>query len=111
MKVKYVDYDGSEQQMQQMREEQSLLGWVMRCLVNNSRQKYIEFSLFSDFVVQIEQKRNDLLYKYDWTQLPDTRLTAEQIQECRTYREALRGITSQITTIGTPIVWPEAPLV
>lgn len=50
------------------------------------------------------QKRNQLLADSDWSQLPDTRLTAEQRMAWAEYREALRNMT-----FTENITWPRAP--
>ncbi len=39
-------------------------------------------------------KRDKLLAKCDWTQMPDAPLTIEKKQEWATYRQALRDITT-----------------
>jgi hypothetical protein len=56
----------------------------------------------------IKSKRNLLLYQSDWTQIPNTPLTAEQQQAWADYRQQLRDITSQS---GYPfnVVWPTPP--
>lgn len=56
----------------------------------------------------IKSKRNSLLYQSDWTQIPNTPLTAEQQQSWADYRQQLRDITSQS---GYPfnVVWPTPP--
>lgn len=48
-------------------------------------------------------KRNQLLTDSDWTQLPDTRLTAEQRTAWADYREQLRSVD-----LNNP-VWPQRP--
>ena len=52
--------------------------------------------------------RNDKLSRFDWTQLPDAPLTAEQKTAWGTYRQALRDVTEQEGFPST-IVWPTAP--
>jgi hypothetical protein len=55
----------------------------------------------------VRAQRDAKLAASDWTQLPDVPLTAEQVQEWRTYREALRNVTSQPDPFN--IIWPVAP--
>lgn len=54
------------------------------------------------------QKRLDLLYLSDWTQIPNNPLTAEQQAAWATYRQELRDIPQQS---GYPfnVVFPVAP--
>jgi hypothetical protein len=58
---------------------------------------------------RIREERNGLLYKYDWTQLPDVRLTTIQVDKWKVYREALRDITDDFATVKD-VVWPKPPL-
>lgn len=71
----------------------------------NSRQQ------FRDATVKIianesRQKRDDLLLRSDWTQLPNAKVSDQQAWEV--YRQALRDIPQQA---GFPenIDWPTAP--
>lgn len=54
------------------------------------------------------QKRNKLLYESDWTQIPNSPLTPEQVEQWAVYRQALRDVPQQE---GYPmnIIWPVAP--
>ena len=56
----------------------------------------------------IVARRNALLYKSDWTQLPNGPLTSEAQQQWAVYRQQLRDMTSQS---GYPfnVVWPIPP--
>jgi hypothetical protein len=57
---------------------------------------------------EMRQQRNLKLRLSDWTQLPDSPLTAEKRQEWVVYRSQLRDITNQA---GFPwnVVWPTEP--
>ena len=44
---------------------------------------------------EILYEREQLLKNSDWTQLPDVDLIEEEVQQWRTYRQALRDITDQ----------------
>lgn len=56
----------------------------------------------------VKQKRDDFLYKSDWTQIPNNPLTPEQQQAWAVYRQELRDVTSQS---GYPfnVIWPTPP--
>lgn len=58
---------------------------------------------------KVRQQRTDILRECDWTQLPDAALTDAQKLQWRTYRQALRDISTQA---GFPwdVQWPEAPI-
>jgi hypothetical protein len=60
-------------------------------------------------IAVISQKRLDLLYLSDWTQIPNNPLTTEQQSAWATYRQELRDIPLQS---GYPlnVVWPVAPI-
>jgi hypothetical protein len=53
----------------------------------------------------VRQKRNALLTKSDWTQLPDVPIDTKEAWA--TYRQALRDVTDQPDPFN--IVWPVAP--
>lgn len=48
-----------------------------------------------DKSLKIRQKRNDMLVRSDWTQLPDNTLDANKKAEWAAYRQSLRDITLQ----------------
>jgi hypothetical protein len=54
-------------------------------------------------------ERNTRLYQCDWTQLPDTPLTAPQVTAWRTYRQELRDYMNAVTDPFTPPAWPVPP--
>jgi hypothetical protein len=56
----------------------------------------------------VKEKRNQLLFDSDWTQIPNNPLTAQQQTNWATYRQQLRDITIQS---GYPfnIAWPTKP--
>lgn len=58
--------------------------------------------------VSIKSQRDELLYKSDWTQIPNNPLTTEQQQAWAVYRQELRDVTSQS---GYPfnVIWPTPP--
>lgn len=49
-----------------------------------------------NYLKQVRYERDLLLYKSDWTQLPDAPLSAEQVQEAMIYRQALRDMLTPI---------------
>ena len=68
-----------------------------------------------NYLKQLRWERDMLLYRCDWTQLPDAPLTIEQQQEALTYRQALRdmvaivegNISNCLTIEDAP--WPTPP--
>jgi len=60
------------------------------------------------YIRDMKSKRNDLLLKCDWTQLPNSPLSETKKQEWDTYRQALRDLPSNTADPENP-VWPEAP--
>ena len=56
----------------------------------------------------LRQLRQRYLQDSDWTQMPDSPLSAEKKTEWQTYRQALRDITD---TYASPddVVWPKEP--
>lgn len=59
----------------------------------------------------VREKRNDLLLKSDWTQGADSILSAEKKAEWAHYRQLLRDLTKNISTVdeALSIVWPDQP--
>lgn len=57
---------------------------------------------------EIRNKRNILLTRCDWTQMPDADLTDEERAEWVVYRQALRDITESYND-PNEVVWPVAP--
>lgn len=57
---------------------------------------------------EARNRRDDLLFASDWTQVPDAPLTGNEVSRWRTYRRQLRDITAQA---GFPnaIEWPVVP--
>lgn len=56
----------------------------------------------------VKSKRDYLLLKVDWTQMPDSPLTAEQKAAWAEYRQALRDIPN-VYDDPDDVVWPEKP--
>lgn len=58
--------------------------------------------------IQVKTKRDNLLFKSDWTQIPNNPLIPEKQAEWADYRQQLRDITQQS---GYPfnVVWPTQP--
>jgi hypothetical protein len=63
-------------------------------------------SAYTEAVLQ----RNSLLAISDWTVLADSPLSAEQIQDFKTYRQNLRDITT-LEDFPNNIVWPAKPII
>jgi len=68
-----------------------------------------------NYIAEVRRERSVILYKTDWTQLPDAPLTSEQLIEATTYRQALRDITDAILASPSAYVqiedapWPTPP--
>lgn len=56
----------------------------------------------------VRARRNALLTQCDWTQIPDSPLSAEVKTAWATYRQALRDITAQ-PVIPEQVTWPMTP--
>lgn len=61
-----------------------------------------------DKIRAVRNRRNDLLSRSDWTQMPDVQINPDLRQQWATYRQALRDIPSQPGFPHT-VVWPQAP--
>jgi hypothetical protein len=64
------------------------------------------------FLEDVRQLRRGRLLSCDWTQMPDSPLTAEQKTAWATYRQALRDFPSTIdpsTASLEDLVWPTSP--
>lgn len=69
---------------------------------------------FTHYMTQVRFDRQVLLYKSDWTQLPDAPISPTQMQEALAYRQALRDMTdSMVETAGYLTIedapWPTPP--
>lgn len=56
---------------------------------------------------QIRLERNKQLQRSDWTQMPDSPLSAEKKQEWAVYRQGLRDLLESGNVNN--IVWPQQP--
>lgn len=59
-------------------------------------------------LIALRQLRLRYLQDSDWTQMPDSPLSAEKKTEWQTYRQALRDITLTATSCSD-VVWPDEP--
>tara|TARA_Y100000004_G_scaffold165487_1_gene196414 strand:- start:1053 stop:1445 length:393 start_codon:yes stop_codon:yes gene_type:complete len=59
----------------------------------------------------LRMHRESKLSSSDWTQQPDAPITPEKKEEWRVYRQQLRDLTNNITTVEDAVdyVWPEEP--
>jgi hypothetical protein len=85
-------------------QEQQILDSKMNNVRNAAEANFISNITPS----QARSRRDNLLSSCDWTQLPKTRLTAEQVDAWDVYRQALRDITNQ-PNFPKDIVWPTPP--
>jgi hypothetical protein len=65
----------------------------------------------TDLTYWIRIRRTAKLISSDWTQAPDSPLTAEEKAEWATYRQALRDmpVTNNTATSRQDVVWPTPP--
>ena len=61
----------------------------------------------ADLLASIRAKRDPLLAASDWTQMPDSPLSAEDKAAWAVYRRALRDIT--VAEDLSAVVWPDPP--
>ena len=85
------------------------------CLVYNEFGEQVPdtISPITDYMTEeqalelVRVERNRRLYDCDWTQLPDTALTAEQVEAWRVYRQELRDFPNNL--VWNESQWPSAP--
>ena len=70
-----------------------------------------EAGSFDRALASLRQKRNSLLSSSDWTVLSDNQLTTTEKTNWKTYRQALRDITENLTTVEqvNAVVFPVKP--
>jgi hypothetical protein len=71
----------------------------------SSKSWVINIELLKEVIIA---QRSNLLFKSDWTQLPNGPLTQQQQEQWATYRQALRDITAQ-SGYPTNVIWPTKP--
>jgi hypothetical protein len=66
---------------------------------------------FDRSISQLRSKRNSLLSSTDWTVLTDSPLTTTEKTAWKTYRQALRDITENLTTVAqvNAVIFPVKP--
>ena len=66
---------------------------------------------FDRAITSLRQRRNSLLASCDWTVLTDSQLTTTEKTAWKTYRQALRDITENLTTAEqiNAVVFPDKP--
>ena len=66
---------------------------------------------FDRAIASLRQRRNSLLASCDWTVLTDSQLTTTEKTAWKTYRQALRDITENLTTAEqiNAVVFPDKP--
>jgi hypothetical protein len=70
-----------------------------------------EAGSFDRALASLRQRRNSLLSSSDWTVLTDNQLTTTEKTAWKTYRQALRDITENLTTVEqvNAVVFPVKP--
>jgi len=63
------------------------------------------------FISAVRIERDNKLYTCDWTQMPDSPLSAAERADWAAYRQALRDFPATITTETTfeELTWPSSP--
>lgn len=66
---------------------------------------------FDEVLNNLKSKRNLLLAQSDWTQLNDSPLSINEIASWKSYRQSLRALPEDLTTIEEiqNVVWPNPP--
>ncbi len=66
---------------------------------------------FDRAIASLRQRRNSLLASCDWTVLSDSQLTTTEKTSWKAYRQALRDITENVTTVEqvNAVVFPDKP--
>ena len=66
---------------------------------------------FDRAIAGLRQRRNSLLASCDWTVLTDSQLTTTEKTAWKAYRQALRDITENLTTVAqvNAVVFPDKP--
>lgn len=70
-----------------------------------------EAGSFDRALASLRQRRNSLLTSSDWTVLSDNQLTTTEKTNWKTYRQELRDITENLTTVEqvNAVVFPVKP--
>jgi hypothetical protein len=66
---------------------------------------------FDRAIAGLRQRRNSLLASCDWTVLTDSQLTTTEKTAWKAYRQELRDITENVTTVAqvNAVVFPDKP--
>lgn len=82
-----------------------------KTIVRDETAHPYRFKPYEDIVAYIRLRRDKLLEKTDWTILPDSPKSAQQIIDWKNYRQALRDLPAQATDKASALslVWPEEP--
>ena len=70
--------------------------------------EYIYHSTSAELAAQIRSRRDALIAGTDYLVMPDYPISAEQLEAVRTYRQALRDVTTQ-DTFPQSVIWPVKP--
>lgn len=74
------------------------------------RLEYVEASIVAslDYIQLLREERDRLLSLCDWTQLPDVKISEENIIEWKVYRQKLRDLPETTLNSKNP-EWPKSP--
>lgn len=71
-------------------------------------EEELEAIQVEEFWVRLRQRRDGLLQKSDWTQMPDAPLDATKKEEWKVYRQQLRDLPAN-TLDPRQVEWPTPP--
>lgn len=91
--------------------ESSIEGFVDPDLFHVVNGEVVPLGNTTPFQVELRVARDADLSACDWTQVPDSPLTAEQRSEWQMYRQRLRDLPSDYAHVTSleDVVWPEPP--
>ena len=81
--------------------------WMMTWAVTTASSSEIAERLTAKSA-EVRSQRNQLLSESDWTQIPDSPLSDSNKTAWATYRQALRDITDNATSLDD-VTWPTKP--
>ena len=79
-------------------------------IFNWTTKKYDDTKTLDHWKAEVAAIRDDMLYASDWTQLPDSPLSADVVAAYKIYRQKLRDVTAQ-PGYPTAVVYPQEPAV
>ena len=94
-------------QRETMQARLAVLAELERIVLHHSLTKNAPQPTTAELWAQVRAERDGLLAQSDWTQMPDSPLTAAKKTAWAVYRQSLRDITTQADPAA--VAWPVAP--